>query len=153
MKSIFINSATSLRFYATLAFSLVVITGCASKEEWLHCQESRGWETPEEGKTFYLNFKYLDDKTTGLYVDDLNSSSLEIRENPKVITVSASIYQFPMQSGFSQVIYRINRQSLKFSKTTRVLKKDRTEKIEDIGGITISQAGFCKKGKKPIAKI
>jgi len=88
-----------------------------------------------------------------MYVDELNKSTLVVRENPSTITATASIYQYPGQNGFIQVIYKIDRESLEFSKTTRSFVNNRIEKNEDIGGISISEAGSCKKIKKPVNRI
>jgi len=136
-----------------VCFTLVAITGCTSDDIWLKCVESRPWENREDGKNFHLNIKSSNESTSGLYVDDLNNSTLAVRENPSTITATASIYQYPGQKGFIQVIYKIDRESLEFSKTTRSFANNRIEKNENIGGISISEAGSCKKIKKPVNRI
>ena len=153
MRSVLATRFLKCRFIFAFCFTLVGITGCTSEDTWLNCVEYRAWESPEDGKNFYLNIKSSNESTTGLYVDELNNSTLVVRENPSTITATASIYQYPGQNGFIQVIYKIDRESLDFSKTTRSFVNNRIEKNEDIGGISISEAGSCKKIKKPVNRI
>ena len=153
MRSFLAARFWSCRFIFTFCFTLFIITGCSSNDIWLNCVESRGWESPEDKKKFYLNFKSSNKHTTGLYIDDLNNSTLAVREYPNTITATASIYQYPGQKGFIQVIYKINRESLEFSKITRSFANNRAENNDDIGGISISKAGSCEKIEKPINRI
>ena len=80
-------------------------------------------------------------------MDELNASPAVIKESSLAITATTNIKQYPAQNGVVQVTYAINKESLKFSKTTRNWISNQSGKPENIGGITISEAGRCQSGK------
>ena len=137
----------------TAGLALLTTTACRDREQWLHCQESRAWEEPRTQNSFYLNIKRSNEKTLGQYMDELNSSPATIKESPVTVTVTTNIKQYPQQNGVVQVTYAINKENLKFSKTTRNWISNQFGKPENLGGITISEAGSCQSGKKPSSKL
>ena len=137
----------------TAGFALLTMTACRDREQWLHCQESRGWEEPKTQNSFYLNIKRSNEKILGQYIDELNTSPATIKENPVTVTATTNIKQYPDQKGVVQVTYAINKENLTFSKTTRNWISNQFGKPENLGGITISEAGRCQSGKKPSSKL
>ena len=134
-------------------FMLLTTAGCEKKEQWLHCQESRAWEDQGTQKSFYLSIKKSEDKTIVQYIDELNTSPATMKKSPITMTVTTNIKQYPGQKGVVQVTYAINKENLKFSKTTRNWISNQFGKPENVGGITISEAGRCQSGKKPSSKL
>ena len=132
-----------------VAFILLTATACEKQEKWLHCQESRGWEDPENKSSFYIKIKRSDEKNLGLYIDRHNTSSAIIKESPVTIKATTNIKRHPRQNRMLQVTYEINKKDLKFSKITRNWISNQFGKPENVGGITISEAGRCKSSKKP----
>ena len=132
-----------------VAFILLTATACEKQEKWLHCQESRGWEDPENKSSFYIKIKRSDEKNLGLYIDRHNTSPAIIKESPVTIKATTNIKRHPRQNGMLQVTYEINKEDLKFSKITRNWISNQFGKPENVGGITISEAGRCKSSKKP----
>jgi hypothetical protein len=137
----------------TATFTLLTMTACRDREQWLHCQESRAWEEQKTQNSFYLNIKRSNDKTVGQYIDEYNTSPAKIKENPVTVSATTNVKQHPEQNGIVQIIYTINKESLKFSKTTRNWISNQLGKSENLGGITISEAGSCQSGKKPSSKL
>ena len=137
----------------TATFALLTMTACRDREQWLHCQESRAWEEQKTQNSFYLNIKRSNDKTVGQYIDEYNTSPAKIKENPVTVSATTNVKQHPEQNGVVQIIYTINKESLKFSKTTRNWISNQLGKPENLGGITISEAGSCQSGKKPSSKL
>ena len=137
----------------TAGIALLTMTGCRDKEQWLYCQESRAWEAPKAQNSFYLNIKQTKEKTFGEYMDEVNTSPATIKESPVTITATTNIKQYPGQNGLVQVTYAINKENLKFSKTTRHWISNQFGKSENVGGITIAEAGSCQTGKKPSSKL
>ncbi len=105
----------------------------------------------EKLDTFVYNRS--NEEILGQYIDELNTSPSTIKENPITVTATTNIKQYPQQNGVVQVTYVINKESLKFSKTTRNWISNQFGKPEDLGGITISEAGSCQSGKKPASKL
>jgi hypothetical protein len=137
----------------TAAFALLTMTACRDRDQWLHCQESRAWEEPKTQNSFYLNIKRSNEEILGQYIDELNSSPAKIKENPVTLTATTNIKQHPGQKGVVQVTYAINKENLKFSKTTRNWISNQFGKPENLGGIKISEAGRCQSGKKPSSRL
>ena len=137
----------------TAAFALLTTTACRDKEQWLYCQESRAWEEPKSQNSFYLNIKKSKENTFGKYMDEINVSPATIKESPITITATTNIKQYPGQNGVVQVTYAINKENLKFSKTTRNWISNQFGKPENLGGITIAEAGHCQLGTKPSSKL
>ena len=137
----------------TAAFALLTTTACRDKEQWLYCQESRAWEEPKTQNSFYLNIKKSKENTFGKYIDEINTSPATIKENPIAITATTNIKKYPGQNGVMQVTYAINKENLKFSKTTRNWISNQFGKPENLGGITIAEAGHCQLGTKPSSKL
>ena len=137
----------------TAVFALLTMTACRDKEQWLYCQESREWEEPQKQRSFYLNIKRTKEKTFGQYMDETNTSPATIKESPIAIMATTNIKQYPSHNGVAQVTYLINKENLKFSKTIRNWISNRLGKSENLGGITISEAGHCQLGKKPSSKL
>ena len=137
----------------TAAFALITTAACRDKEQWLYCQESRAWEEPKTQNSFYLNIKKSKENTFGKYMDEINASPATIKENPITITATTNIKQYPGQNGVMQVTYAINKENLKFSKTTRNWISNQFGKPENLGGITIADAGHCQLGTKPSSKL
>ena len=135
------------------AFTLLTTAGCEKQEQWLHCQEKRAWDDPGSQKTFYLNIDRSEEKTLGQYMDGLNTSLATIKENPITLTATTNIKKYPGQNGVVQVTYAINKENLKFSKTTRNWISNQFGKPENLGGITIAEAGHCQLGTKPSSKL
>ena len=129
------------------SLALLTMTACRDREQWLHCQESSAWEKPKTQNSFYLNIKRNNEEVLGRYMDELNASPAVIKESSLAITATTNIKQYPAQNGVVQVTYAINKESLKFSKTTRNWISNQSGKPENIGGITISEAGRCQSGK------
>ena len=151
------NPARQAYNYAaiTLAFTFMLLTtaGCDKQEQWLHCQETRAWEEQGTQKSFYLSINRSEEKTLGKYMDELNTSPATIKESPITMTATANIKQYPGQNGVVQVTYAINKGNLTFSKTTRNWISNNYGKPENLGGITISEAGHCQLSKKPSSKL
>ena len=137
----------------TAGFTLLTMTGCGDKEQWLYCQESRAWEEPKTQNSFYLNIKQTKEKIFGQYMDAVNTSPATIKESLVTVTATTNIKQYPGQKGVVQVTYAINKENLKFSKTTRNWISNQFGKPENVGGITIAEAGSCQTGKKPSSKL
>ena len=137
----------------TAAFALLTTTACRDKEQWLYCQESRAWEEPKTQNSFYLNIKKSKENTFGKYIDEINTSPATIKENPIAITATTNIKKYPGQNGVMQVTYAINKENLKFSKTTRNWISNQFGNPENLGGITIAEAGHCQLGTKPSSKL
>ena len=135
------------------SFVLLTTTACGKQEQWLHCQESRGWEDHKNLNKFYLNIKRSEEKIIGQYIDQRNTSPAAIKESPVTLVATTNIKRHPGQNGIVQVTYIINKENLKFSKTTRNWISNQSGKPENLGGITISEAGNCKSGKKPLSKL
>ena len=146
-----INGHTAVMI--TAGFALLMMTGCRDREQWLHCQESRVWEEPKTQNSFYLNIKRSNEEILGQYMDELNTSPATIKENLITVTATTNIKQYPQQNSVVQVTYVINKESLKFSKTTRNWISNQFGKPENLGGITISEAGSCQSSKKPASKL
>ena len=143
------------RFAITMSacLALLTTTSCGDREQWLHCRESIGWEEAKTQKSFYLNIKRTDEKTLGQYIDEFNTSPATIKENDVIVTSTTNIKKYPAQKGVVQVTYVINKENLKFSKTTRNWISNQFRKPENIGGITITEAGHCQLGTKPSSKL
>ena len=143
------------RFAITMSacLALLTTTSCGDREQWLHCQESRAWEESKIQNNFYLNIKRTKEKTLGQYIDEINTSPATIKESPVTVTATTNIKQYPGQSGVVQVTYAINKENLKFSKTTRNWISNNYGNPENLGGITIAEAGHCQLGKKPSSKL
>lgn len=137
----------------TAAFALLTTTACSDKEQWLYCQELRAWEEPKSQNSFYLNIKKSKENIFGKYIDEINASPATIKESPITITATTNIKQYPGQNGVVQVTYAINKENLKFSKTTRNWISNQFGKPENLGGITIAEAGHCQLGTKPSSKL
>lgn len=137
----------------TAGFALLTMTACRDKEQWLYCQESRAWEEPNTQNSFYLNIKKTKEKTYGQYMDEVNISPATFKESPVTITATTNIKQYPGQNGLVQLTYAINKENLKFSKTIRHWISNQFGKSENLGGITIAEAGSCQTGKKPSSKL
>ena len=136
------------------AFMLITAAGCEKKKEhWLHCQESRAWEDQGTQRSFYLSINRSEEKTVGQYMDKLNTSPATIKESPITMFATTNIKQYPGQNGVMQVTYAINKENLKFSKTTRNWISNQFGKPENLGGITIAEAGHCQLGTKPSSKL
>ena len=142
-----------IAFMITAGFALLTMTACRDREQWLHCQELRAWEESKIQNNFYLNIKRTKEKTLGQYIDEINTSPATIKESPVTVTATTNIKQYPGQKGVVQVTYAINKENLKFSKTTRNWISNQFGKPENVGGITISEAGRCQSGKKPSSKL
>ena len=142
-----------IAFMITAGFALLTMTACRDREQWLHCRESIGWEEAKTQKSFYLNIKRTDEKTLGQYIDEFNTSPATIKENDVTVTSTTNIKKYPAQKGVVQVTYVINKENLKFSKTTRNWISNQFRKPENIGGITITEAGHCQLGTKPSSKL
>ena len=134
-------------------FVLLTTTACGNQEQWLYCQESRGWEDPKTQNTFHLSIKRSEEQILGQYIDQRNTSPAAIKENPVTLVATTNIKRPPGQNGIVQVTYTINKENLKFSKITRNWISNRSGKPENLGGITISEAGFCKSGRKPLSNL
>ena len=145
------NRHIAVMFTAT--FALITMAACRDKEQWLYCQESRAWEEPKTQNSFYLNIKKSKENTFGKYIDEINTFPATIKENPIAITATTNIKQYPGQNGVMQVTYAINKENLKFSKTTRNWISNQFGKPENLGGITIADAGHCQLGTKPSSKL
>ena len=143
----------NIAFMITAGFALLTMTACRDREQWLHCQESRAWEESKIQNNFYLNIKRTKEKTLGQYIDEINTSPATIKESPVTVTATTNIKQYPGQKGVVQVTYAINKENLKFTKTTRNWISNQFGKPENVGGITISEAGRCQSGKKPSSKL
>ena len=137
----------------TAGFALLTTTACRDREQWLHCQESRAWEEPKTQNNFYLNIKRTNEETLGQYIDKFNTTPATIKESPVTVTATANIKRYPGQNGVVQVTYSINKENLKFSKTTRNWISNQSGNPENLGGIKISEAGHCQSGKKPSSKL
>ena len=137
----------------TAGFALLTMTACRDREQWLHCQESRAWEEQKTQSSFYLSIKRTKEETLGQYIDKLNNSPATIKESPVTVTATTNIKQYPGQNGVVQVTYAINKENLKFSKTTRNWISNQFGKPENLGGITIAEAGHCQLGTKPSSKL
>lgn len=152
-----LNQVRKANGYTTIliatTFVLLTTTSCGKQEQWLYCQESRGWEDPKSQNTFYLKIEPSEEKILGQFIDQRNTSPAAIKENPVTLVATTNIKRHPGQNGIVQVTYTINKENLKFSKTTRNWISNRSGKPENIGGITISEAGFCKSGKKPSSSL
>ena len=151
------NLARHIRGRLAIAMSaglaLLTATACGDREQWLHCRESIGWEDAKTQNSFYLNIKRTDEKTLGQYIDELNTSPATIKENPVTMTATTNIKQYPEQKGVVQITYTINKENLRFSKTTRNWISNQFGKPENLGGIKISDAGRCQSGKKPSSRL
>ena len=134
-------------------FGLTTMAACEKKDQWLECQESRGWEDAEDRNKFYLNIKRTKEKTIGRYLDQHDDSPATIKESPVTVSATTNIKNHPGQRGLIQVTYSINKETLQFSKTTRNWLSNQYGKPENLGGIKVSRAGRCKSGKQPPSKI
>ena len=134
-------------------FGLTTMAACEKKDQWLECQESRGWEDLEDRSQFYLNIQLTKEKTIVQYLDQHNNSPASIKESPISITATANIRNHLSQKGIAQVTYSINKENLQFSTTTRNWLSNQYGKPENLGGIKRSRAGSCKAGKQPPSKI
>jgi len=142
-----------LAIMMSAGFALLTTTACGAREQWLYCQESRAWEEPKTQNSFYLNIKRTNEETLGQYIDDRNTSPATIKESPVTVTATTNIKQNPGHNGVVQVTYAINKENLKFSKTTRNWISNQFGKPENLGGITIAEAGYCQLGTKPSSKL
>ena len=150
MKSVRITKTSAIILFSILIFS----AACGKQnEQWLSCQESREWETPDDSKEFYLKINRSKDSISVQYIDDINVAKAEIKENPKSLQIAVNIYQSAGRADINQVIYLMNRKTMTFSKTTRAFKRQVGSKSEHIGGITINKAGNCSISKNPILKF
>ena len=116
------------------SFVLLTTTACGKQEQWLHCQESRGWEDHKNLNKFYLNIKRSEEKILGQYIDQRNTSPAAIKESPVTLVATTNIKRHPGQNGIVQVTYTINKENLKFrsepgvsEKLVRAISKDKEE--------------------------
>lgn len=130
-----------------LICSTVLLSSCQKNETWLRCKEN--FNPNQANKEFFLKITKEKSLTSGEYFDNLNKVSAKIKETDIVLTAKMGIYQYPGSKGYSQLTVRINRENLKYSKSLVAIRKDAYTNWENIGGISVENAGYCKAMKNP----
>ena len=121
-------------------------------EKWLLCKESLG-SSHKNGNEFFLKIIRRDASLSGSYIDKFNEVNAKIHESPTSLTASMNIQQHPGTKIFSQLVIRINRQDLSFSKKINSIQKDSYGDWGSVGGINIPDAGTCTKQDNPPKQI
>ena len=121
-------------------------------EKWLLCKESLT-SRHKSGNEFFLKIIRKDASVSGTYVDKFNEANAKIHESPTSLTASMNIQQHPGTKIFSQLVIRINRQDLSYSKKINSIQKDSYGDWGSIGGINIPNAGTCTKSDNPPDQI
>ena len=121
-------------------------------EKWLSCKEplvSRHTNNDE----FFLKIIRKNDSIDGIYIDNFNKVNARFHESPTSLTASMNIKQDSGTKIFSQLIIRINRQDLSYSKKTTMIQKDFYGDWGSIGGIHVPNAGTCLVMENPPKQI
>ena len=135
-----------------LVCSTLFLSSCQKNETWLRCKENLN-RNPASDKEFFLKIVRQKGLVSGEYFDHLNKTSAKIKETDFAFIARMGIYQHIGSRGYSQLTVRINRENLSYSKTLTAVRKDAYSKWEDIGGISIENAGSCQVMKNPPRKI
>jgi len=117
-------------------------------EKWLSCKESLVSSQISENE-FFLKVIRINDSMSGIYVDKFNEVNAKIHESLTSLTASMNIQQDPGTEIFSQLIIRINKENLSYSKKTNLIQKDFYGDWVSIGGIDVPNAGACSISEKP----
>ena len=121
-------------------------------EKWLLCKESLS-SSHRNDNEFFLKITRKDVSVSGTYVDKFNEIKAKIHESPTSLTASMNIQQHPGTKIFSQLVIRINRQDLSYSKKINSIQKDSYGDWGSVGGINIPNAGTCTKSDNPPKQI
>ena len=121
-------------------------------EKWLLCKESLVSSNNSDNE-FSLKVIRKEDSISGIYIDKFNEVNAKILESPISLNVSMNIRQQPVTKIFSQLVIRINRQDLSYSKKINSIKKDFYGDWGSIGGINVPDAGTCFMSKNPPKQI
>ena len=135
-----------------LICSTLFLSSCQKNEIWLRCTETFN-RNQASNKEFLLKIARKKGQVSGEYLDHLNKTTAKIKETDFTLTARMGIYQHIGSKGYSQLTVRINRENLLYSKTLTAVRKDAYSKWEDIGGISIENAGSCQAVKNPPRKI
>ena len=117
-------------------------------EKWLLCKESLVSSHNSDNK-FFLKIIRKNDSVFGIYVDKFNEVNAKIHESPISLIASMNIQQHPGTKIFSQLVIRINRQDLSYSKKINSIQKDFYGDWGSIGGISVPDAGTCSMSENP----
>ena len=151
-------------FIMSSALVAVLLTSCGKNEmwltneklfkneKWLLCKESFS-SSHKNGNEFFLKITRKDSFISGTYLDKFNEVNAKIHESPTSLTASMNIQQDPGTKIFSQMVIRINRQDLSYSKKINSIQKDSYGDWGSVGGIDIPNAGTCTKPGKPPKQI
>ena len=122
----------------------------SKRTKWLECSNFKpSMDDSTNHDKFILKISGKDGHEVSEYIDSLNRTRAVIKQNPVSIQVAANIRIDRNSSRYVSVFYNILRDSLKFSKTTSLYRKSSYMKHEDVGGITIQNAGVCSFIRKP----
>ena len=141
-------------FILSSALLVVALASCGKNEKWfknekwLSCKESLVSSHISENE-FFLKVIRINDSISGIYVDKFNEVNAKIHESPASLTASMNIQQDPGTEIFSQLIIRINKENLSYSKKTNLIQKDFYGDWGSIGGIDVPNAGACSISEKP----
>lgn len=135
-----------------LICSILFLSSCQKNETWLRCKENlnRNQASNEE---FFLKIVKQKGLVSGEYLDSLNKTTAKIKETDFALIAKMGIYQHIGSKGYYQLTVRINRENLSYSKNLTAVRKDAYSKWEDIGGISIENAGSCKAMRNPPKKM
>ena len=128
--------------------STLFLSSCQKNETWLRCKENLD-RNQVSNQEFFLKIVKQKGLLSGEYFDSLNKTTAKVKETDYVLIAKMGIYQYIGSKGYSQLTVRINRETLSYSKTLAAVRKDAYNKWENIGGISIENAGYCKAMKNP----
>ena len=133
----------------TSVFSLLLVTSCKKKETWFSCIENYKGNQTHETAEFFINISRTNGGIEANYIDANNSVRATTQETPITFNVSANIYPSVFKRRMVQTFYLINKKTLEFSKQVSPLDSRKLGKSPGfIGGISIQNAGTCKKLKR-----
>ena len=139
---------TKSTIFLIFILPLLLLTSCGRNETWLSCIEKNTKAVKDENSSFYLKIVRRNGEIQADYFDSNNSNKGTARETPIALNFAANIhiYSAAKRKRIIRVIYSINRQNLKFSKTIRYLDSSSSSiSSDDVRGIRIQNAGICRK--------
>ena len=125
------------------------MTSCGRKEIWFSCAETYKSNRGNQAEDFYIKILRINGGIEANYIDANNSVRANTKETPITFNVSANIYPSVFKRRIVQTSFLINKKTLKFAKQMSHFDPTKLFNTSDFtGGISIQNAGICKKLKR-----
>lgn len=129
-------------------FPLLLLTSCAKKETWFSCIEEYKNNRGDQIADFYIKTLRTNEGIEADYIDAYNSVRATTTETPITFNFSAIIHPSASKRAVVQTFFLINKKTLEFSKQMSHFDPTKVGKPPEFtGGISIQNAGICKKLK------